>query len=96
MPRVETALLDRMIAAFDPLEGRAICVPVTGGKRGNPVLWGTQFFDQIGGVSGDVGTRHLIGEYAESVCEIETDDAAVLTDIDTPEALAAYRAQKRG
>ncbi len=95
MPRVETALLDRMIAAFDPLEGRAICVPVTGGKRGNPVLWGAQFFDQIGGVSGDVGARHLIGEYAESVCEIKTDDAAVLTDIDTPEALAAYRAQRR-
>lgn len=92
MPRVETALLDRMIAAFDPLEGRAICVPVTEGKRGNPVLWGAQFFDQIGGVSGDVGARHLIGEYAEAVCEIATEDTAVLTDIDTPEALAAYRA----
>jgi molybdenum cofactor cytidylyltransferase len=95
MPRVDTTLLDRMIAAFDPLEGRAICLPVTDGKRGNPVLWGAQFFEQIGGVAGDVGARHLIGEYAEAVCEIETEGGAVLTDIDTPEALAAYRAREQ-
>ena len=84
----------RCLAAFDPVEGRAICVPVTDGKRGNPVLWGGQFFDQMTRVSGDVGARHLIGEFAEAVCEVEVGDAGVLTDIDTPEALAAYRRQR--
>lgn len=91
MPQVSADLLDRLIAAFDPVEGRAICVPVTQGKRGNPVLWGAQFFNQMAEVSGDVGARHLIGEFAEAVCEVEAGDAGVLTDIDTPEALAAYR-----
>ena len=33
------ALLDRLMAAFSPVEGRSICVPTVGGKRGNPVLW---------------------------------------------------------
>jgi len=94
MPQVSAGLLDRLIAAFDPIEGRAICVPVMQGKRGNPVLWGAQFFDQMTGVSGDVGARHLIGEFAEVVCEVEAGDAGVLTDIDTPEALAAYRRQR--
>jgi molybdenum cofactor cytidylyltransferase len=39
-------------------------------------------------VAGDVGARHLIGAYPEAVVEIEMEDDAVLTDIDTPQALA--------
>ena len=40
----------------------------------------------------DVGTRHLIGGYAEAVVEVPPQDAAALTDVDTPEALLAVRA----
>ena len=40
-------------------------------------------------IGGDVGARHLIGEHAEEVVEIEFDDDGALLDIDTPEALAA-------
>ena len=39
MPLVAGRDLDRLIAAFNPLEGRAIIVPTRHGKRGNPVLW---------------------------------------------------------
>src|SRR5262249_21763741 len=35
MPDVDTALIERLIAAFDPADGRAICVATRGGKRGN-------------------------------------------------------------
>lgn len=91
MPAVKSADLDRMIAAFDPLEGRAIVVPTCRGKRGNPVLWGARFFAQMAAVSGDVGARHLIGENAEWVCEVAVDGDGVLRDIDTAEALASYR-----
>jgi molybdenum cofactor cytidylyltransferase len=91
MPQVRAAQLDALIAAFDPTEGHAICVPVVGGKRGNPVLWGAEFFAQIGSVAGDVGARHLIGENAEALCEVPADGDGVLLDIDTPEALDAFR-----
>src|SRR5205814_3315076 len=37
MPGVSAALVDKMIAAFNPTEGRAICVATHRGKRGNPV-----------------------------------------------------------
>lgn len=90
MPGVTTALIDRLIAAFDPIEGRAIVVPTRHGKRGNPVLWARAFFAEMQAVSGDVGARHLIGEHAGSVVEIEADSDGPLQDIDTPEALAAY------
>ena len=95
MPGVRAADIDRTIAAFDTLEGRAIVAPTCRGKRGNPVLWGARFFAQMAAVSGDVGARHLIGENAEWVCEVEVGDG-VLADIDTAGALAAWRGAATG
>lgn len=94
MPGVGPQHIDRLIAAFDPVEGRAICVPVMNGKRGNPVLWARAFFDEMAAVKGDVGARHLIGANEERVCEVAIDDDAVLNDIDTPDMFAAHA--KRG
>jgi len=89
MPALKAGQLDRLIAAYDPVEGRAICVPTHLGKRGNPVLWDRRFFAEMAGLSGDVGARHLIGANAELVVEVEMDDDAVLIDIDSPAALTA-------
>jgi molybdenum cofactor cytidylyltransferase len=91
MPLITGRHLDRLIAAFNPLEGRAIIVPTRRGKRGNPVLWSKRFFAEMSGLAGDVGAKHLIGEHAELVAEVEMDDDAVLVDIDTPDALEALR-----
>ena len=95
MPGVSSTLLDRLMAAFSPVEGRSICVPTVGGKRGNPVLWDRRFFAEMAQVSGDTGAKHLIGEHADLVCEVEMTGEAAITDIDTPEALAAWRARAR-
>ncbi len=89
MPKVGAAIVDRLIEAFDPVEGRAIVVPTRRGKRGNPVLFARRFFDEMGAISGDVGARHIIGEHDDVVAEVEVEDEAVLMDIDTPAALAA-------
>ena len=87
MPLVRSKHIDRLAAAFDPAEGREICVPVFEGKRGNPVLFARRFFDEMAAVRGDVGARHLIGAYEEYVCEVAMDDRAVLVDVDSPQAL---------
>ena len=86
MPTVAAADIDRLIAAFNPTEGRAICMPVHRGKRGNPVLFAKRFAVEMADLEGDIGARRLIGAHEELVCEVET-EAGVLTDIDTPEAL---------
>jgi molybdenum cofactor cytidylyltransferase len=91
MPLVAGRDLDRLIAAFNPLEGRAIVVPTRRGKRGNPVLWAKRFIPEMAELAGDVGAKHLIGEHAELVCEVEMDNDSVLVDIDTPDALTALR-----
>ena len=95
MPGVGAPLLDRLMAAFSPVEGRTICVPTVGGKRGNPVLWARRFFPEMAKLSGDSGAKHLIGEHADLVCEVEMTGEAAVTDIDTPEALAAWRARSK-
>ncbi len=96
MPRVTAGVIDRLIAAFDPLEGRAICLPTWGGKRGNPVLLARRFFAEVQAISGDVGARALIGEYPEAVAEVAMDDlasgAGVLEDVDTPADMSALAA----
>ncbi len=88
MPRATADEINRLIAAFNPLEGRAICVPTHLGKRGNPVLWSYCFFEEMSNLQGDVGARHLIGEYSDVVVEIEMKASGVLLDIDTPEKLS--------
>jgi len=92
MPRVTSAHVDRLIAAFNPDEGRAICVPTWRAKRGNPVLWSARFFPEMRTLEGDTGARSLLRTHAEQVCEVEMGDDGVLVDVDTPEALAALRA----
>ena len=88
MPAISSAVLDRLIGAFDPAAGRMVVVPTAGGRRGNPVLWGRAFFPGLMAIQGDTGARHLIGEHADAVVEVEIGPAVAL-DIDTPEALAA-------
>lgn len=91
MPFVSAAHIDRLIAAFNPLEGRSICVPTFNGKRGNPVLWGRELFADMRAVSGDVGAKHLIGANGDLLVEVPMPDAGVLRDVDTPDSLAEAR-----
>ena len=93
MPLIASRHVEKLVAAFDPAEGREICVPVFEGKRGNPVLFARRFFEEMAAIRGDVGARHLIGEYEEYVCEVAMDDRAVLVDVDSPQALLEIEEQ---
>jgi molybdenum cofactor cytidylyltransferase len=96
MPQVRAALIDRLIAAFDPERGALVVVPTIDGKRGNPVVWSRRFFPELAALEGDVGARHLIGRYQEAVMEVPIEDRAALVDVDTPEALKAVKTAIEG
>ena len=93
MPQVDAALIDRLIAAFDPERGALIVVPSIEGRRGNPVVWSRRFFHDLMQIQGDIGARHLIGTYAEAVAEVPVAGEAALTDVDTPESFSAVKAE---
>jgi molybdenum cofactor cytidylyltransferase len=95
MPLIAGRDIDRLITAFNPLEGRAIVVPTRRGKRGNPILWSRQFFAEMMVLSGDQGARKLVEEHADLAAEVEMDSDAIFIDIDTPQALAELREKIR-
>ena len=47
-------------------------------------------------LDGDVGARHLIARYGEAVAEVPVTGGGALTDVDTPEALRAVKAEMEG
>lgn len=95
MPRIKPQHLEKLIAAFDPTEGRSICVPTFAGKRGNPVLWGRGLFAEMAALQGDVGAKALIVRNEEQVAEIPMSDDAILVDIDSPAELDAEKSGSR-
>ncbi|MDE0717833.1 MAG: NTP transferase domain-containing protein [Rhodospirillaceae bacterium] len=91
MPDIAPAMLDALIANYDPQAGRTIVAAASGGQRGNPVLWDRRFADDLASLGGDTGGRDILQEHAGQVVTVEMDDDAVLRDLDTPAAFNAYR-----
>jgi molybdenum cofactor cytidylyltransferase len=89
MPLISADLIDRLIEAFAPDSGNLIAVPVSDGRRGNPVLWSRRFFNELMTLDGDIGARHLIARHSEAVAEVAVEGHGAFLDIDTPQALAA-------
>lgn len=62
-----------------------IVAPVYLGRRGNPVLFGSEFFSEIMSLEGDTGAREIILRHPERVWVVEVGDPGVVIDIDTRE-----------
>jgi molybdenum cofactor cytidylyltransferase len=93
MPQVDSTLIDKLLAVFDPERGGLVVIPSINGRRGNPVVWSRRFFKDLMSIGGDIGARHLIASYAEAVVEVPLAGDAALTDVDTPESLSAVKAE---
>ncbi len=90
MPDLSTADLRRVIAAFDPaciLRGAS-----AGGRPGHPVLFPAGWFDRLATLAGDEGGRGLLKDAPVTLIRLPGDHA--LTDLDTPQAWAAWRARR--
>lgn len=97
MPEVGAAHIDRLIAAFDPEEGRAIVRAATAsGAPGHPVLFGRRFFEALAALEGDEGARAVLAEHPDLVEVVRTEGEAAAVDLDTPDAWAAWRAARAG
>lgn len=91
MPLIDARLIDRLIETFAPDRGNLIAVPVSDGRRGNPVLWSRRFFGELMTLDGDIGARHLIARHGEAVAEVAVEGHGAFLDIDTPQALEEAR-----
>lgn len=90
MPHISSALIDRLIQAFEASVARPVAVaPVRAGSRGNPVLIGRALFDAVAHLEGDHGARLLIEAAGEGLLECPVDDDSIEADIDTRDALCS-------
>ena len=95
MPLIDARLIDRLIEAFAPDRGNLIAVPVSDGRRGNPVLWSRRFFRELMTLDGDIGARHLIARHSEAVAEVPVEGHGAFLDIDTPAGAGSAAGQRQ-
>lgn len=70
-------------------QSNAICAPYSNGNRGHPIVFPARYKNSLMQLSGDVGARALLHNYAQDVVRIEVEDKNILIDIDTLKCLQA-------
>jgi molybdenum cofactor cytidylyltransferase len=84
-PMIDRQTIDALVDRLAP--GR-IVVPVHNGRRGHPVIFAAEIFDEILNLSSEQGLNSVVRRLPERVVEVFVENAGVLRDIDTPEQFA--------
>ena len=91
-PYIEARLVDLMIQRFYETR-KLIVVPRHHGKRGHPVIFSRDLFDELLAAPVDEGAKAVVKAHATETLEIDTEDEGITVDIDTPEL---YRQHVKG
>ncbi len=86
-PFASAALIGALLSAFDRT-GKGIVVPLAGGRRGHPILFGPAMLPALRAASPLVGAREVLHRHPELIEEVPTEEVDILRNIDTPEDLA--------
>lgn len=86
MPWVTAATYSAIAAQLQPDN---IVMPYHAGIKGNPVGFGSHYFDLLEGLQGDQGARNITHDYSGSVCKLAVDDPGIHCDIDTKNCMMA-------
>jgi molybdenum cofactor cytidylyltransferase len=85
-PGISKEILNQLVHEFKRTQSKkSIVLPTYHGSRGHPVLFHIQYKKEALKLKGDVGCRQILEEHPEDILEMETDVAAILDDLDTPE-----------
>jgi len=91
-PYISSTLVDTMIERFYE-SNKLIVVPRYRGTRGHPVIFSRALFAELLSAPPDQGAKAVVNAHRDETLEIETDDAGIAVDIDTPEL---YRRHVKG
>ena len=91
-PFIDVALVDAMIQRFYETK-ELIVVPRHKGKRGHPVIFSRDLFEELLNAPIDQGAKAVVNAHRKETLEIEWQDEGITLDIDTPEL---YRQHVRG
>jgi molybdenum cofactor cytidylyltransferase len=91
-PYLDPPLVNEIIRRFYESK-KLIVVPRCGGKRGHPVIFSRQLFEELLSAPMDQGAKAVVNAHRDDTLEIDTDEAGITVDIDTPEL---YRQHVKG
>ena len=91
-PYIDRRLVDLMIQRFYETK-KLIVVPRHQGKRGHPVIFSRDLFEELLGAPADQGAKAVVKAHRAETLEMDTDDEGIALDIDTPEL---YRQHVKG
>ena len=83
-PYLNPALVDRMIESFYAAR-KLIVVPRHLAKRGHPVIFSASLFDELLQAPLNQGAKAVVNSHRAETLELDTDNAGIAIDIDTPE-----------
>lgn len=91
-PYIDAKLVRVMLQRFAE-SAPPIVMPMHRGKRGHPVIFSRQLFQELLAAPMDQGAKAVVNAHRAQTLEIDTDNVGITLDIDTPEL---YRQHVKG
>ncbi len=87
LPLVRVDTVTALLDAFT-CEGVPLVRPVTGGRRGHPIIVGGPIIDALATADLSAGAKPVIQAFSGLATDVAVDDPGTLEDVDTPEDYA--------
>jgi molybdenum cofactor cytidylyltransferase len=84
-PFLPARVVDAVVGAYRASR-KGIVIPIFRGRRGHPVLIDLKYREKVVALDPADGLRQFMRAHPEDIGEAEVEDAAILRDMDTPEA----------
>jgi molybdenum cofactor cytidylyltransferase len=91
MPFITANLIDELVSAWQSTGRPAALIPISDGRRGNPVVLSRMLEAAVRELSGDAGAGRILRNHP-GVVEWPVESQAILQDIDTHDALRRLQA----
>ncbi|MEW5979421.1 MAG: nucleotidyltransferase family protein [Acidobacteriota bacterium] len=83
-PEVNRQLIDSLLTRFSQ-KRCALVIPVFGGRKGHPVIFGARTFGDLLAAPPEQGAVFVVRKYRDETEYLEVQEPGVLVDVDTPE-----------
>ena len=83
-PLISSALVKDLVDAFYHKK-QPIVLPTFRGKRGHPVIFAANLFDELLAAPEETGARAVVWNHASEVHEVPTSEAGVILNLNDPE-----------
>lgn len=93
LPEITSADLSHMIALAAAHPDRILRATAADGRPGHPVVFPPDLRAELAALSGDTGARAVLQRHAARILPVALPDHHAVTDLDTPEEWAAWRAR---